>query len=58
MSRLTKEKYLNKGDRAYITGAWVEYVGKGKWKLHELGYDDDMFFEGGFVNDRENKPSI
>ena len=53
-----EEKKLEKGDVAYINGAYLKYEGQGKWSLQSLGFDDDMFFKGELVMDREKEPYI
>jgi len=50
------KRYLEKGDTAYTTGAYIVYAGDGKWTLGSM--EEDTYFDGAIVNNEETKPYI
>lgn len=52
-----KKRYLAKDEIVYTTGAYLRYIGKGKFEL--LNFDEDTFYDGQIVCDIDtNKPFI
>lgn len=52
-----KKRYLAKDEIVYATGAYLRYIGKGKFEL--LNFDEDTFYDGQIVYDIDtNKPFI
>ena len=49
------KKYLQEGDIAFTTGAHIQKKGD-QWVV--VGFEDDTYFEGKYVENVETKPFV